>query len=58
MQLIYDYVETDDDNDDEIDGNLSSISRTRVILHQIPHRPLYEIDGPLLSHYVHTGWNA
>jgi len=27
FQLIYGYVEMDDDNDDEIDRNLSSISR-------------------------------
>ena len=30
-KLIYVYVETDGDNDDEIDGNPTSISRTRVL---------------------------
>ena len=37
VQLIYDYVETDDNNDNDIDRTATSISRTGAILHLIPH---------------------
>ena len=39
-QLIYGYLETDDDNDDEIDRNSNFHFKTRdlLVLHPIPQR--------------------
>ena len=54
MQLIYGYVENDDDNGDEIDGNsvLDFKDKCSFISHTT--YTWYEIDMPLISECVHS----
>ena len=52
MQLINGYVETDDDNGDEIDRNQSSVSRTMVLFASHAIHTGDEMDTLLISQYM------
>ena len=58
MQLVYGYVETDDDNDDEIDRNRVPRFKDKGTFTCHTTQTWYEMDMSLISQYVHTGWKA
>ena len=56
-QLIYGYVETDDDSD-EIGRNPDLHFKDKGSFASHTTQTWYEMDKPLISQYVHAGWKA
>jgi len=55
LHLIYNYVETADDNDDEIDRNPPRHFKDNGSLTPHTIEKLYETDKPLFSQYAYIG---